>query len=185
MGGLFFDFEAVRTESRDRDAPRRLFEKWDLENGVINRRLKAEADEKDRYDAASVLPSSIDNGSRRWRVAAGASRGVRWRGGTHPSTLSLRIRSHRASRDVAACRGEGVAGDAPASTDARRSTPFVCHRRARERPRSFAKPPSTHQPRAGATARPTRSSPTTRSGPPRPTMRNCYDSSRSTTRRRP
>ena len=44
-----FDFEAVRTASSDRDAPRRLFEKWDLENGVINRRLKAEADEKDRY----------------------------------------------------------------------------------------------------------------------------------------
>ena len=50
MGGLFFDFEAVRTVSSEYDAPRRLFEKWDLENGVINRRLKAEADEKDRYD---------------------------------------------------------------------------------------------------------------------------------------
>ena len=48
VGGLSFDFEAVRTESRDRDAPRRLFEKWDLENGVINRRLQAEKDEKDR-----------------------------------------------------------------------------------------------------------------------------------------
>ena len=26
MGGFFFDFEAVRTESRDHDAPRRLIE---------------------------------------------------------------------------------------------------------------------------------------------------------------
>ena len=48
MAGLFFEFEAVRTESSDRDAPRRLFEKWDLENGVINRRLQAEKDAKDR-----------------------------------------------------------------------------------------------------------------------------------------
>ena len=36
----------LRPFGPNRDAPRR----WDLENGVVNRRLKAEADEKDRYD---------------------------------------------------------------------------------------------------------------------------------------
>ena len=30
MGGLFLDFEAVRTESSDRDAPRRFAERVDL-----------------------------------------------------------------------------------------------------------------------------------------------------------
>ena len=34
----------LRPFGPNRDAPRR----WDLENGVVNRRLKAEKDEKDR-----------------------------------------------------------------------------------------------------------------------------------------
>ena len=43
----------LRPFGPNRDAPRR----WDLENGVINRRLQAEKDEKDRC-GGGVLPSS-------------------------------------------------------------------------------------------------------------------------------
>ena len=102
-----------------------LFEKWDLENGVINRRLKAEADEKDRW-GGGVLFFDV---ARRWRPGGNASTGL----GT-PSTLSLRTRSHRASFDVAArrWRREGVAGGTRDRRRRARSTPFVCHRRARE-----------------------------------------------------
>ena len=137
-----------------------LFEKWDLENGVINRRLKAEADEKDRWGAASLLLRSSRRGRR-----AGIAGGTRWRRG----------------EGVAGGRHTGLGTDAVAALARRRL--FATD--ARERPRSVAKPPSTPHTRAGATARPTPSSPTTRSARPRPIMRNCYDSSRSTTRRRP
>mmetsp|Transcript_22272 Transcript_22272/g.68323 ORF Transcript_22272/g.68323 Transcript_22272/m.68323 type:complete len:343 (+) Transcript_22272:1556-2584(+) len=125
-----------------------LFEKWDLENGVINRRLQAEKDAKDKSGAASVLLRS----SRRWRPP---DPGRRRRARSMPL---LRTRSHRASCDVAIA--------------ARASRGYRTRNAVDE----------TH---AGATARPTPNWPTTRSGPPRPTMRNCYDSSRSTTRRRP
>ena len=101
VGGFFLDFEAIRTVSSEYDAPRRLFEKWDLENGVINRRLKAEADEKDRCGGGVLCFSSIDG-----------------------STPVLR-RRRRPDVAAMACRGEGVAGDAPASTGLGTPSPLV------------------------------------------------------------
>ena len=163
MGGFFVDFEAVRTVSSEYDAPRRLFEKWDLENGVINRRLKAEADEKDRWGAASFFLM--------WR-------GDGVPGGTHPLDSGRRLRCHfeRAltARPSTSRRGDGVArasrgvlGTGVAALARRRL--FATD--ARERPRRFAKP-HRRVTRAGATTRPTRSSPTTPLERPRRTMRN-------------
>jgi len=77
-----------------------LFEKWDLENGVINRRLQAEKDAKDKC-GGGVLPSFFD-------VAA-----CRGDGGhrTRDAVAVLRTRSHRASFDAARrWRREGIAG---------------------------------------------------------------------------
>ena len=101
-----------RRTGGDRDARRRLFEKWDRRMGSLIR-LKAEADEKDRWGAASsfLLRSCVAamasrggaysilrgrGASRRWRppprpgtpspLAARASRGARGTPSTHHQT---------------------------------------------------------------------------------------------------
>ena len=53
MGGFFSDFEAVRTESRDRDAPRRYLEK----SGVIDALTKVLVG---LYEEPERPPNAVD-----------------------------------------------------------------------------------------------------------------------------